>query len=180
MYIYVYIVYDSIWSQLASPYLALECVAVCCSVLQYAAVCCSVLQCVAVRCSNCSVLQCVAVCFVISPYLTIQRDASQWERKNEWMNEQKNQRYKERINEWKIRLAFSTRMGKKKERNKERKIHCVSRLGWERKNKTKTKNPLHFVVSGGEKERKKESKHQDSRFNAPIIQCVCVVLSLWI
>ena len=48
----------------------LQCVAVCCSVLQYVvAVCCSVLQCVAV-CSSvlqrvavcCSVLQCVAVC----------------------------------------------------------------------------------------------------------------------
>jgi len=35
-----------------------QCVAVCCSVLQYVAVCCSVLQCVAVCCS---VLQCVAV-----------------------------------------------------------------------------------------------------------------------
>ena len=37
----------------------LQCVAVCCSVLQCVAVCCSVLQCVAVYCS---VLQCVAVC----------------------------------------------------------------------------------------------------------------------
>jgi len=39
----------------------LQCVAVCCSVLQLqrVAVCCSVLQCVAVRCS---ILQCVAVC----------------------------------------------------------------------------------------------------------------------
>ena len=37
----------------------LQCVAVWCSVLQYIAVCCSVLQCVAVCCS---VLQCVAVC----------------------------------------------------------------------------------------------------------------------
>ena len=37
----------------------LQCVAVCCSVLQCAAVCCSVLQCIAV---GCSVLQCVAVC----------------------------------------------------------------------------------------------------------------------
>ena len=47
----------------------LQCVAVCCSVLQRVAVCCSVLQCVAVCCSmlqcvaaRCSVLQCVAVC----------------------------------------------------------------------------------------------------------------------
>jgi len=47
----------------------LQCVAVCCSVLQYAAVCCSVLQCAAVCCSVlqctavcCSVLQCAAVC----------------------------------------------------------------------------------------------------------------------
>jgi len=37
----------------------LDCVAVCCSVLQCVAVCCSVLQCVAVCCS---VLQCVTVC----------------------------------------------------------------------------------------------------------------------
>ena len=37
----------------------LQCVAACCSVLQYAAVCCNVLQCVA---GYCSVLQCVAVC----------------------------------------------------------------------------------------------------------------------
>jgi len=37
----------------------LQCVAVCCSVLQRVAECCSVLQCVAVCCS---VLQCVAVC----------------------------------------------------------------------------------------------------------------------
>ena len=37
----------------------LQCVAVCCSMVQRAAVCCSVLQCVAVFCS---VLQCVAVC----------------------------------------------------------------------------------------------------------------------
>ena len=50
-------------------YIALQCVAVCCSVLQCAAVCCSVLQCAAVRCSVlqcvavcCSVLQCIAVC----------------------------------------------------------------------------------------------------------------------
>ena len=50
-------------------YVVRECVAVCCSVLQYVAVCCSVLQCVAVCCSVlqcvvvcCSVLQCVAVC----------------------------------------------------------------------------------------------------------------------
>ena len=49
--------------------IAPQCVAVCCSVLQYAAVCCSVLQCAAVCCSvlQCaavcrSVLQCVAVC----------------------------------------------------------------------------------------------------------------------
>jgi len=43
-------------------YVALQCVAVCCSVLhvlQCVAVCCSVLKCVAVCCS---VLQCVAVC----------------------------------------------------------------------------------------------------------------------
>jgi len=38
---------------------ALQCVAVCCNVLQCVAVCCSVLQCVAVCCS---VRQCVAVC----------------------------------------------------------------------------------------------------------------------
>ena len=38
----------------------LQCVAVCCSVLQRVAACCSVLQCVTVCCS---VLQCVAVCF---------------------------------------------------------------------------------------------------------------------
>ena len=37
----------------------LQCVAVCCSLLQFVAVCCSVLQCVAVCCS---VLQCIAVC----------------------------------------------------------------------------------------------------------------------
>jgi len=36
-----------------------ECVAACCSVLQRIAVCCSVLQCVAVCCS---VVQCVAMC----------------------------------------------------------------------------------------------------------------------
>ena len=47
----------------------MQCVAVCCSVLQRVAVCCSSLQCVAVCCSAlhciavcCSVLQCVAVC----------------------------------------------------------------------------------------------------------------------
>ena len=47
----------------------LHSVAVCCSVLQCVAVCCSVLQCVAECCSVlrcavvcCSVLQCVAVC----------------------------------------------------------------------------------------------------------------------
>ena len=48
----------------------LQCVAVCCSVLQRVAVCCGVLQCAAVCCSVhdvscgevcCSVLQCVAV-----------------------------------------------------------------------------------------------------------------------
>jgi len=51
---------------------AVQCVAVCCNVLQYVAVCCSVLQCVAVCCSVlqcvavcCSVLQCVAVCFSV-------------------------------------------------------------------------------------------------------------------
>jgi len=38
---------------------SLQCVAVCCSVLQCVAVCCRVLQCDAVCCS---VLQCVAVC----------------------------------------------------------------------------------------------------------------------
>ena len=45
-----------------------QCVAVCCSVLQRVVVCCSVLQCVAVCCSVlqrvvvcCSVLQCIAV-----------------------------------------------------------------------------------------------------------------------
>jgi len=43
----------------------IQCVAVCCSMLQYTAVCCSVLQCVAVRCSA---LQCVAVC-CSGPYL---------------------------------------------------------------------------------------------------------------
>ena len=37
----------------------LQCIAVCCSVLQCIAVCCSVLQCVVVCCS---VLQCVAAC----------------------------------------------------------------------------------------------------------------------
>ena len=41
----------------------LQCVAVCCSVLQRVAVCCSVLQRVAVSCSE---LQCVAVCCSVS------------------------------------------------------------------------------------------------------------------
>ena len=47
----------------------LQCVAVCCSILQYFAVFYSVLQCVAVCCRvlqcftvRCSVLQCIAVC----------------------------------------------------------------------------------------------------------------------
>ena len=59
--------FHSQWRDFASC--LLQCVAVCCSMLQYVAVCCSVLQCVAVRCSVlqcvamcCSVLQCVAVC----------------------------------------------------------------------------------------------------------------------
>jgi len=39
-----------------SGLITLQCIAVCCSVLQYAAVCCSTLQCVA---ACCSVLQCV-------------------------------------------------------------------------------------------------------------------------
>jgi len=49
--------------------LALQCVAVCCSLLQCVAVCCRVLQCAAVCCSVlqhvaacCSVLHCVALC----------------------------------------------------------------------------------------------------------------------
>jgi len=45
-----------------------QCVAVCCSVLQYVAVCCSVLQCVAV-CS--SVLQCVAVCCSVLQFVVV-------------------------------------------------------------------------------------------------------------
>ena len=51
----------------------LQCVAVCCSVLQGVAVCCSVLRCVAVCCNVlqcvavcCSELQCVAVCSSVS------------------------------------------------------------------------------------------------------------------
>jgi len=44
----------------------LQCVAVCCSVLQRVAACCSVLQCVAVCCS---VLQCVAVCGITRSYV---------------------------------------------------------------------------------------------------------------
>jgi len=56
-------------SQGQEPVPGSQCVAVCCSALQYDAMCCSVLQCVAVCCSVlqcvtacCSVLQCVAVC----------------------------------------------------------------------------------------------------------------------
>jgi len=55
----------------------LQCVAVCCSVLQRVAACCSVLQCVAVCCSVlqrvaacCSVLQCVAVCCSVLQCIT--------------------------------------------------------------------------------------------------------------
>jgi len=45
-----------------------QCVAVCCSVLQYSAVCCSVLQCVAVCCS---VLQCVYIIAYVRVILDI-------------------------------------------------------------------------------------------------------------
>ena len=60
----------------------LQCVAVCCSALQFVvavalsaavkekgtSVCCSVLQCVAVRCSA---LQCVALCCSVLQYLAV-------------------------------------------------------------------------------------------------------------
>ena len=55
----------------------LQCVAVCCSVLQRVVVCCSVLQCVEVCCSVLqrvvvcySLLQCVAVCCSVLQYVT--------------------------------------------------------------------------------------------------------------
>jgi len=46
------------------PLYILQCIAVCCSVLQYVAVCCSVLHCMCrvLHYTFCSALQCVAVC----------------------------------------------------------------------------------------------------------------------
>jgi len=63
---------DSVFVSLAfSVSLVHQRVAVCCSVLQCVAVCCSVLQCVAVCCSE---LQCVAVCyFLLTPSLSCWR-----------------------------------------------------------------------------------------------------------
>jgi len=48
----------------------MQCVAACCSGLQYVAVCCNVLQCVA---AWCNVLHCVAVCCSVLPYVIRQR-----------------------------------------------------------------------------------------------------------
>jgi len=60
------------------PCSMLQCVSVCCSVLQYAAVCCSMLQCVLVCCSVlqyaavcCSMLQYVAVRFSMLQYVAV-------------------------------------------------------------------------------------------------------------
>ena len=71
-------------ARIHSLHCLLQCVAVCCNVVQHGAVWCSVMQCVAVRCSVvqrvavcCSVLQCGAACCSVSQCIAVCRSALQ-------------------------------------------------------------------------------------------------------